>query len=403
MKTITRFFLLALIIFSFASCDKNNINSSSPEFSNDHWFYDFNGTVDRGDAYDVIKSSADGKVYVCGAFLGAANNPDMKNLARWVPSTNTWEVVPGINSDHSNFIRCVVEDNEGNLYFGGDFSQIGGIVAGRVGKFNVNEGTWENLRQIDYYDEEQQRGPVSGGVYAIEIVDDYVYIGGGTFNSDSTELLYIRRFNIDTKKWEAVGGGLNGRIRSLCTDGNGNLYVGGEFTEAGDVQANYIAKWDGENWSALGNGTDDYVLSMAYANGNLYAGGSFKFVENDIRSQGIAKWNGTSWEAMSSGVYASWGNTYSVHGVAVDSDGKAYIGGFFDKKYSDDQPLNHVGVFADGEWQQMGEGLAKSSSQGIMGMHADGKDVYFVGYFGIPSEGLNDRFNIAIWNDTKSF
>ena len=33
-----------------------------------------------------------------------------------------------------------------------------------------------------------------------------------------------------------------------------NLYAGGEFTIAGGVTANYIAKWDGNAWSALGSG-----------------------------------------------------------------------------------------------------------------------------------------------------
>ncbi len=410
MKKILLPTIILLLLFVFACTNPDDNEFENPDdsiasvLSNDHWFFDFNGTIDGGEVFEVVKSSSDNKIYVCGAFLHANNNWDMKNLTRWIPSANEWEQVPGIDESHSNFIRCGVEDSEGNLYFGGDFSQIGGIVSGRVGKFNVQTETWENLRDIDFYDEEQQRGPISGGVYDIEIVGDYVYIGGGTFNSDSTELRYIRRFNTVTKKWEAVGTGVNNRVRSLSSDNQGNLYVGGEFTEAGGVPANYIAKWDGENWSALAGGCDNYVLTLEYANGNLYAGGSFKFVNNNTRSQGVAKWTGTSWEAMGVGVYASWGNNYSVQDIAVDSDGKVYIGGFFDKKYIDDQPLNHVGVFVDGEWRQLGNGLANSSSQGIMGMYADGKDVYFAGYFGLTDStvSINKRFNIAIWNDSKS-
>lgn len=409
MKKIFLPILVVIFLISF-SCKKiNNDNtddtndSISAILSNNHWFFDFNGSVDGGDAYDVVKSSIDGKIYVCGAFLHVNENWDMKNLARWIPASNTWEQVPGIDYYHSNFIRCGVEDADGNLYFGGDFSEIGGNVAGRVGKFNVQSGTWKNLRDINFYDEEQQYGPISGGVYAIAVIDEYLYIGGGIFNTDSAELRYIRRFNTSTSKWEAVGTGVNSKVRSFATDNHGNLYVGGEFTEAGGVAVNYIAKWDGANWSALGNGCDDYVLSLDYYDGNLYAGGSFKFVGDEIRSQGIANWNGAGWQAMSEGVYASWSDSYSVQGVAVDSDGKVYIGGFFDKKYSDNDTLNHVGVFVDGEWRQLGDGLAISSSQGVMGMMADEKDVYFVGYYGRPGIGINERINVAIWNETESY
>ena len=409
MKKLTFSIIIISLLFSFGCKKINNNNPDDPNdsiagtLSNEHWFFDFNGTIDGGDAYDVVKSSVDGKVYICGAFLHANDNWDLKNLARWVPSSNTWEQVPGIDYYHNNFIRCGVEDNNGNLYFGGDFSQIGGIVAGKIGEFDVQSGTWDNLRDINFYDEDQQRGPISGGVYAIALIDNYVYIGGGIFNSDSVELRYIRRFNINSNTWEAVGTGVNGRVRAFATDNQGNLYVGGEFTEAGGVSVNYIAKWDGSNWSKLGEGTDNYVLSLEHSNNNLYVGGSFKFVGGDIRSQGIAKWDGSSWIPMSMGIYASWGNTFSVHDIAIDSDEKVYIGGFFDKKYSDDDTLNHVGVFIDNEWRQLGEGLGISSSQGIMGMMADGKNIYFVGYYGRPGVGVNERFNVAIWNETKNY
>ena len=392
--------LISMTILFVYSCDKDDKNNDNNNINFEQgtgWFTAFNGTIDGGEGFDVVKSKIDDKVYVCGAFLHVNDDWDMKNLARWSPSSNTWEVVPGIDFYQGNFIRCSVADKDGNLYFGGDFSKIGDIVAGKVGKFNVSSGTWENLRDINFFDEEDQRGPKSGGVYDIEIVGNYLYIGGGIFNSDSAELKYIRRFNISEKKWEAVGTGVNGRVKSFAVDNSGNLYVGGEFTEAGGVAVNHIAKWDGQNWSALGNGCDNYVLSVEYDNGNLYAGGSFKYVGDNIRSQGIAKWTGTSWEAMSKGVYASWSDNYTVQDIAIDSDGKVFIGGFFDKKYSDDKPLNHVGVFENGEWQQLNEGIAISSSQGVIGMMADGKDIYFVGYFGKPGEGVNDRFNIAVW------
>lgn len=367
-----------------------------------NWFFDFDGTIDGGDAYDVIKSSVDNKIYICGAFLHVNDDWDMKNLTRWVPTTNTWEQVPGIDYYHNNFIRCMVEDNDGDLYFGGDFSSIGGVRAGRVAKLDVNEGSWSALRDMNFYVLDEEYGPVSGGVYSIAYMNDYVYIGGYIFNSDSAELRYIRRYHTVNKTWEAVGGGVNNKVSALCTDGNGNLYAGGWFTEAGGVVVNHIAKWDGTSWSALGEGTDNSVISLAYDDGNLYVGGTFRNVGGSTVSQGIAAWDGSSWEALGMGVYASWGSTYSVQDVCVDADGKVYISGGFDKNYEDDSDLNHVGMWDGTTWNALGAGLGTTSSQVVLGSYADGKNIYFVGYFSKGDGNPNVKYNTAIWNETKT-
>jgi hypothetical protein len=408
MKNIFTFFLF---IFSFSfllvSCKSDSDDDLPANVANlkddNHWFFDFNGTVDGGEGWDLIKSSVDGKLYVCGAFLHVNNNWDMKNLARLNLSDYTWEQVPGIDEYTTNFIRCVAEDSDGNLYFGGDFSTIGGTPAHRVAKFNPSTGEWSALRDIDFYIEGEQYGPVSGGVYAIEVINNYVYIGGGIFNSDSTELRYIRRFNLTSNKWENVPGGVNADVNAFEKDASGNLYVGGEFTQAGNITANYIAKWDGTNWSALGSGTDDYVLAIECSGTNVYAGGSFKNVGENIRSQGIAKWTGTNWEAMDKGVDESDGSTYSVEEIAVDSDGLVYIGGYFNITYSDLDTLNHVGVFMENKWRQLGSGLGQTSTQGVMGIYADGKNIYFTGYFSKGTGSGNDHINMAIWNEDETF
>jgi len=400
-NTVIILFLSVSLLFTFISC---NPDDNIPDTGNDsHWFFDFEGTIDGGEGWDLIKSKSDGKLYVCGAFLHVNNNWDMKNIACLNLDNYTWEQVPGIDENFTNFVRCIAEDADGNLYFGGDFSTIGGVPAGKVAKFIPSSGEWKTLRDIDFYSETEQYGPISGGVYAIEVIDNYVYIGGGIFNSDSTELKYIRRFNLTSNKWENVPGGLNGTVKALAKDSSGNLYAGGEFTQAGDVAVNYIAKWDGTNWTALGNGTDDYVLAIECSGNNVYAAGSFKNVGDNIRSQGIANWNGTDWLAMDKGVEFSYKSGYSVQDIAVDSKGQVYIGGFFDITYSDLDSLNHVGVFVDGKWKQLGSGLAQSSSQGIMGMFADGMNIYFTGYFSKGTGDPNDKINMAIWNEDEKF
>src|SRR5262245_17258224 len=107
--------------------------------------------------------------------------------------------------------------------------------------------------------------------------------------------------------------GTNGWVGAfeVFDDGGGSaLYVGGNFTSAGRVMANRIAKWDGERWSALGSGMSVgssslgvYALAV-FDDGSgsaLYAGGDFTRA-GGLAANNVAKWDGTSWAALGSGL-----------------------------------------------------------------------------------------------------
>jgi hypothetical protein len=47
--------------------------------------------------------------------------------------------------------------------------------------------------------------------------------------------------------------GLNDWVLAIGNNDD-ELYVGGQFTLAGGISANSIAKWDGTHWSSLGSG-----------------------------------------------------------------------------------------------------------------------------------------------------
>ena len=112
-----------------------------------------------------------------------------------------------------------------------------------------------------------------------------------------------------------------GWLNAIAKDAYGNVYIGGEFTFAGTVAANYIAKWDGTTWSALGSGVDYYVGALAVSGSDLYVGGSFTNA-GGVSAQGLAKWNGTSWSAVGSG------RNGSVSGLVVDGNDLYVCGNF---------------------------------------------------------------------------
>jgi hypothetical protein len=64
-------------------------------------------------------------------------------------------------------------------------------------------------------------------------------------------------------------------VYAAVVDGSGNLYIGGDFANVGDVMATRIAKWDGSTWTALGSGMDSVVRALAVSGSDVYAGGDF--------------------------------------------------------------------------------------------------------------------------------
>ena len=114
--------------------------------------------------------------------------------------------------------------------------------------------------------------------------------------------------------------------------------MGGYFTGAGSVTANYIAEWNGSTWSALGSGTNKTVWTIAGFNGNLYAGGDFTMAGGNSANY-IAMWNGSTWSPLGSGT------NIDVEGL-MGYKGKLYVGGQF--KTAGGIPANYIATWDPG-------------------------------------------------------
>jgi hypothetical protein len=175
--------------------------------------------------------------------------------------------VPGADS----LVSAAVVDASGNLYIGGSFTVVGGVLANRIAK-------WDGTR------------------------------------------------------WSALGSGIEGAafgrvpsVLALAVSGS-NLYVGGIFLIAGGVVANSIAKWNGNSWSALGSGMNNNVSALAVSGSDVYAGGDFTNA-GGVAANRIAGWNGSAWTALGSGL--SGGILGPSVFALVLKGGDLYVGGNF--------------------------------------------------------------------------
>ena len=157
--------------------------------------------------------------------------------------------------------------------------------------------------------------------------------------------------------WISMGGmpGADGTVYAAVMDGSGNLYIGGNFTVAGNVVANNIAKWNGSSWSALGSGMRvglidrlPSVAALAVSGGTLYAGGDFTTAGGSAANY-IAQWNGSSWSA------ARFGDERHdcVYALAV-SGSTLYAGGDFTT--AGGNAANYIAQWNGSSWSALGSG-----------------------------------------------
>lgn len=220
---------------------------------------------------------------------------------------------------------------------------------------------------------------------AVAVSGSFVYVGGGFTSFAGHSYKRITRW--DGVNWVQVGGGLNGRVRSLLTASNGDVYVGGDFTATeGGLPVNHIAKWNGTSWSALGGGVSYYVHSMVFDNdGNLFVGGATP----PSGGNGVHKWDGNTWTDIG-------GVVNSTVYIVAHNGTTLFAGGFFTS--IDGVSTNQIAAWDGSDWSSLDGGITTASGDRILGMTTLNDDLYVVGNF--TSIGGVAATNIAKWDGT---
>ncbi len=191
--------------------------------------------------------------------------------------------------------------------------------------------------------------PGTDGPVNAVVVDGsgHLYVGGEFTFAGGVRANRIAKWDGDA--WSALGSGMNGAVMALAVDGAGSVYAAGQFTECGGIQANHIAKWDGSAWSALGAGVNADVFCLALdPTGSLYAGGAFSLAGASQAGR-VAKWSAGSWSALGAGVDGT------VHALACAEGGAVYVGGAFSS--AGGNLASRVAKWDGASWEALGSGI----------------------------------------------
>jgi hypothetical protein len=263
-------------------------------------------------------------------------------------------------------VQAMAMDSSGNIYVGGQFHSIGGNVIG------------------------YRKDSIPGlGNVNVPILDSVIVLNN------------IAKW--DGMRWSSLDTGLTmgnlpasftPSVNALAVHGT-DLYVGGYFFKAGNVDVGHIAKWDGTHWSAVGPGFTDQVQALAFVGSDLYAGGKFAKIYGGDSVKGIAKWNGTAWSSLSVKLANAF-TGYPVVSAIASSGSDIYAGGYF--TFGNTGNPVSVGKWNGSSWSALGSGIAGNGVT-VSSITVDGSDVYVGGQYmtagGVASE------KIAKWNGSS--
>jgi hypothetical protein len=216
-------------------------------------------------------------VFVGGSFI-SVGDMSANYIARWNANTSTWHTMGTPTNGTNSVVSAIAVLDASNVFVGGSFTSAGGTT-GRNYIAKWDGTNWNAMGS-----------GVGAVVNAIAVLDASNVFVGGNFTSPGNR---IARWNGTT--WNTMGTGVNSSVRAIAVLNASNVFVGGDFTSAGGTTGrNYIAKWDGTNWFALGTGVGAIAIIVSAIAvldaSNVFVGGNFTSA-GGVSVNRIAKWD----------------------------------------------------------------------------------------------------------------
>lgn len=360
-------------------------------------------------ALTVFDDGSGPVLYAGGGFV-MAGDTTVNNIAKlqgdqWLP------LGTGIGSSNGQ-VWAMGEFDDGTgpaLFVGGDFAVAGGQQVNHIAKWDGS--TWSPVGQ-------GTSATIRG---AMTVFDDgsgpALYVGGDFTTAGGFEVNHVAKW--DGEQWSALGSGVSGEfhsVRALCVfdDGHGPaLYAGGNFTLAGGITVNGIARWDGSTWSAVGGGMGHDPSGTRLVRGlivhddgrglALYATGQFASA-GGVPVSDIARWDGESWSALGEGITSEPGSVPTGRRLVVFDDGSGpalYVGGTF--TIAGGQTVNYIAKWDGASWSSLGSGMDDTVNAFAVFDEGDGPGLFVGGSFTMAGDIPSVRIAKWAWTCVADF
>jgi len=294
---------------------------------------------------------------------------------RWCEWNGSEYVNPLAGVTGGNIVN-IKEAPNGDIYISGAFTSV------KNGAYTVPNtkgiARWSKANQVW----EAVGNPVTGATitYIADMAFDAngdLYVGGnftnlaGIANAD-----YFAKYTISDKSWSAIGSGINSTVQAIEIMPNGQIFIGGYFTSAsGNANCKRIAYWNGSAWAPLVTGLNDTVLILKSHGTYLLIGGDFT---NATGTNGnyICWWDGSAF-----GSFTSLGATElnsTVHSIDTNPNGTIIIGGYFTNAGGDPN-ADYVAAWRGNDWGAL---IAGGVNDYVSDVYCDDNgDIYLCGQF----------------------
>ncbi len=311
--------------------ERNDLAQLNPDGSLDE-------TFDPGDPTVIPSNVASIALQPDGKVLLGIGKSDVDYFNGWTCSNTVIRLNENGSLDSSlqigvgldQQVNAVVAQSDGRILIGGDFTKVNGTNRNHIARLNADGGL------------DTMFDPGSGADNSVLAMvlqpDGKAILGGGFTVINGTNRNCIARLNSDGSLDGSFdpGTGAIGLVYSIALQTNGEVIIGGSFTNINGVTRNRVARLrsDGtvDGTFDAGNGPNSNVYSVAVqADGKVLLGGSFDKV-NGTNRQYLARLNtdGTLDNAFNPGSWAVNGYFSSeVYSVALQWDGKLLTGGDF--------------------------------------------------------------------------
>lgn len=274
------------------SVRRNNLARFLPNGALD---LNWNPSVEGGDfaAVYTVEEDAAGRVYIGGEYETIGGTP-RSGLARYTWAGGVGTLDPNWNPQPVGTVAALAFAADGSVYAGGTFSEIGGQTRGNIAKLS---GTGNGSAVIGW------DGSANDSVFALALAaSGDVYAGGAFTNIGGAILHYLARLSgttgVANTTWDPES---DDWVFDIAVGAADSVYVAGYFNEIKNETRNHIARifaaGTGILYASFNPSADDPVRAIALdGQGNIYVGGDFDNIGGASRKR-IAKLSDTTGQA----------------------------------------------------------------------------------------------------------